>query len=176
MSSFRSAMASLSVATLVAGVLWPHLATTFLTALVAALALGYVGALIHRSGLPTAQWSDTYSPFDAVASPSDALTSPPAVLRMTTLLQPVTDPEAADRASIPGQARRILEAEASRRLAEHHGLSPLRPGDLDRIRALVSDATWELLGADPTRGAGPDRASLMPMSHLETILADVERL
>jgi hypothetical protein len=169
-------MASLSVATLLAGLLWPHLAATFLQALVAALALGYMGARTHRSSLPTALSSDAYSPFDAVTAPSRAPTSPPAVVHLTTLLQAVMDPEAARRALIPADARRILEAEASRRLAEHHGLSPLRPADLDRIRSLVSDATLALLRAAPMRDAGSATLGSIPMSRLESILDDVERL
>jgi hypothetical protein len=95
---------------------------------------------------------------------------------LTTLLQAVMDPEAARRALIPADARRILEAEASRRLAEHHGLSPLRPADLDRIRSLVSDATLALLRAAPMRDAGSATLGSIPMSRLESILDDVERL
>lgn len=176
MRTFGSAMATLGVAVLAAGLLWPHLALTFLQALLVVLALGYVGARIYRSRLPGALSSDSYSPFAGQTTGPRPATSPPAVRKLTTFLQAVEDPEAARRAPIPAEACRILAAEASRRLTEHHGLSPLRSDDHGRIRALVSEATWTLLPTEPTKGAVQAVVGAGSLAHLENILDDVERL
>jgi len=176
MRSSAGAMAALSVAMVAAGLLWPHLAATFLSVLVAALAHGCLGTRAYRSGLPTKVSNDVYSPFDSAAPRPRALKTPPAIAHMTTLLQAVADPEGADRALIPADASRILVAEASRRLSEHHGLSPHRPADEHRVRGLVSEATWTLLQSQPGRGTRAATLSSIPMSRLEIILDDVERL
>jgi hypothetical protein len=168
-------MTTLSVGVLMAGILWPHLALTFLQGLLVALVTGYLGARIYRSNLPEALSSDSYSPFAGGAMRSRPATRPQAVRRMTTLLQALEDPEAVRRAPIPAEACRILVAEASRRLAEHHGLDPVRPNDLDRIRGLVSHATWALLrtwrNEDAPAGLGSGS-----LADLDSILDDVERL
>lgn len=175
MRTFGATMATLSVGVLTAGLLWPHLALTFLYGLLLALVLGYLGARIYRSNLPAALSSDSYSPFAGGAVRSRPVTRPPAVRRMTTLLQAVADPEAARRAPIPAEAYRILVAEASRRLAEHHGLDPLRSDDLNRIRALVSDPTLALLRTAQNEDAHAEPGS-GSLADLEYILDDVERL
>jgi len=176
MRTFGTAMATLSVGVLTAGLLWPHLALIFLQGLLVALALGYVGARIHRSDLPVALSSDTYSPFAGLAPRPRRATRPPAVDKLTTLLQAVADPKAARRVPIPAEACRILVAEASRRLAEHHGLSPLRSEDRERVRALVSDPTWQLLRTEATRSVARDAVGWGSLAYLENVLDDVERL
>jgi hypothetical protein len=176
MRTFGTAMATLSVAVLAAALLWPHLAATFLQGLLVALALGYLGAVIQRSHLPTTLTSDSYSPFESLAPRPRSATSPPAVRHLTTLLRAAEDPDAARRAQIPAEVCRILSAEASRRLTEHHGVSPRRSDDEDRIRALVSDATWELLRTVSEKDGAHSGLGSGSLALLETILDDVERL
>lgn len=176
MRSFGAAMAALSLAVLTAGLLWPHLALVFFQSLVTALALAYVGARIHRARLPTALASDTYSPFDSGGSGPRRSGSPPGVRRLSTLLQSAADPGTAERALIPPDVRRILVAEASRRLAEHHGVRLDRPDGHERARDVLADATWSLVRAERTKDARWIEIESVPMSLLEEVLDDVERL
>jgi hypothetical protein len=88
----------------------------------------------------------------------------------------VEDPSAARVVPIPSAAHRTLVAEVSRRLSERHGLNTRDPDDHDRIRALVSDATWDLVrpGDDGVRSLAFRTA--VPLDRLSTILDDAERL
>ena len=159
-------MALLASAALTAGLIWPGLAMTLLQALVVAIALAYVAARLHGASLPTALTIESYSPFDSATGAVRPVSTPAAVRDMAALLKAVEDPQSARRASIPAGARRILTSEASRRLRENHRLSVSRMDDQPRIRALVSDATWSLLG---TTGR-------VQMEQLAQVLDDVERL
>lgn len=169
-------MATLSIAVLTAGLIWPHIAMGLLQALVVALALAYVGARTYRSSLPEELSSDSYSPFDGVAADPPTSTRPPAVRHLATLLRAVTDPEDSQRAPIPTAARQIIIAETSRRLTEKHSLSLLRPADHSRVRALLSDATWSLVRTAQRDRPGSQEGDTIPMNLLEDVLDDVERL
>lgn len=176
MRSFLSAMATLGVAVLIVGLVWPHIALSLLQGLIAALAVGYVGARTYGAQLPSSLSSDRYSPFDGVAAAPRPSQSPPAVRHLATLLQAAADPEDARRAPIPAAASRIIAAETSRRLAESHGLSFRRPGDHARIRSLLSDATWSLVRAERTKRRASAEGGPLPIQRLESVLDEVERL
>jgi hypothetical protein len=169
-------MATLSLGVLTAGLLWPHLAMVFLQALLLTLALAYLSGRLHKSKLPAALASDSYSPFEVVASTSPPATRPPAIRQLSRVLTAAGDQDAAQRVPIPAEIRRVLYAEGTRRLSEHHGLSPHRLEDRDRVNALLSTATQSLLRAGSVEKGGPPEAASIPMSLLANILDDVERL
>jgi hypothetical protein len=148
----------------------------FLQSLLLTLALAYLSSRLHKSKLPAALASDSYSPFEVVATTPPPATRPPAIRRLSRMLTAAGDQDAAQRVPIPTEIRRVLYAEATRRLSEHHGLSPLRLEDRDRVNALLSTATRSLLRAGSADRGGPLDDASIPMSLLANILDDVERL
>lgn len=176
MRAIGTVMATLSLAALVAGLAWPHLAGRFLQMLIASLAMCYVGARAYRSGLPMRMVGDTYSPFEARVSDRPLESHPAAIRKLATLLGAADDGESADRVAIPGQAQRIVAAEASRRLAEYRGLQLRDPSDHARIRTLVSAATWALICPETESPQSHVYRDPVPLSHLERVLDELERL
>lgn len=176
MRTFGSAVATLSVAFLVAGVVWPHLAGRLLQILVATLAVSWVAARAYRSGLPEGLVTDTYSPFDAHDLDRPPASQPPGVRKLAHELRAADDGETARRFAIPLPARRIVTAEASRRLAERHALSLSDPSDHRRIRSLVSESTWTLIHPESESARGYPSGDPVPLIHLDAILEDLEAL
>lgn len=179
MRSFGSGMAMISVGFLVAGIASPHLADRFLQMLLATLAIGFVGARMYRLRLPVQMAHETYSPFERRRD-EEPPSSPAVIGRLASQLGAAADPHRAARVPIPGAAAEIVFAEASRRLAEHHGLSLRRRSDHGRIRGLLSEPTWALISRstvtfdvapEPTAYVGP-----VPLSELDRILEDLENL
>lgn len=176
MKTFRTAIAMLSMAVLVVGLAWPHLAARLLQMLIAGLAMGYVGFRVYRSGLPAALAGDAYTPFEARATRPPSASRAPAIVKLATLLGAVDVAESADRVAIPEVALRIVSAEGSRRLAEYRGLHVHDPTDRGRIRDIVSEATWAVLRRDTEPSKRHTYGDAIPLSRLESILDDLERL
>lgn len=171
-----SALAALGVACLTVALVWPGLAGRLLLGLVLALAMAGVGARAYRAGLPATMSSDGYTPFDGVSLRSGPSPSPAVIESLAAQLRAVETPAQAAVVPVPSAARRILEAEVGRRLAEHHGLDPDDVRSHGRIRALVSEATWELIRPDGTGVRSLALRPPVPIRHLAEILEDAERL
>jgi hypothetical protein len=173
-------VAAVSCGYLAVGIAWPHVAERMLQMLLVTLALAFVGARIYRSGLPALMTQDTYSPFERRADESPPSTSPTAIRVLAGQIAAADDPRGAARAPIPGAAAQVVATEASRRLAEHHGLNLLDPTDHGRVRELLSQPTWALLEPTlptPTAEAGSSAPrGAVPLSELARILDDLERL
>lgn len=176
MRTFGSAVATLSVAFLVGGVVWPHLAGRLLQILVATLAMSWVAARAYRSALPERLVTDTYSPFDAHDLDRSRPSHPPAVRKLAHELRAADDGETAHRSAIPLAARRIVSAEAARRLAERHALSLNDPSHRHRIRGLLSEPTWALVRPGSESPRGYPSGDPVPLIHLDRILEDLEAL
>lgn len=180
MRSFASAMALVSCAYLVVAIAWPHVAERMLQMLLATLAFGWVGARVYRSALPMRMSHDAYSPFDRAREAPDPQTGPAALQALTKRLGSADDIRQAKRTAIPGEAAEIVCAEASRRLAECHGVVLGDPLDHARARDLVGESTWALIHpllhdvsapSDRRASRGP-----VPLSDLTRILDDLESL
>jgi hypothetical protein len=180
MRSLASAVVAVSCGYLAVGVIWPHVAERMLQMLLVTLALAFVGARIYRSSFPELMSQDAYSPFERHGHEAPASTSPTAIRVLARQIAAVDDSGGASRAPIPGAAAQIVSAEASRRLAENHGLSLLDPGDQGRVRELLSEPTWALLEPtlpNPAAGAGSSSIrGAVPLSELARILDDLEKL
>lgn len=176
MRTFGSAVATLSVAFLVAGVVWPHLAGRLLQTLVAVIVVSWVAARAYRSDLPESLVTDTYSPFDAHDVDRPPPSHPSAVRKLAHELRAADDGEAAHRFAIPLAARRIVSSEASRRLAERHALSLSDPSDHPRIRSLLSEPAWALIRPESESPRGYPSGDPVPLIHLDRILEDLESL
>lgn len=166
-----------SLGFLVGGLLLPGIAETLLRVFIASLALGWGAARALKAGLPTAVVHDGYSPFDdGLADPSPPAI-PDVVRRRARVLVAVDDPDGGALRPIPWEVERSLVQEAARRLEKGHGMMLGNATHAARIRGMVSDATWTLLGrADD----GTFRASLseraIPLARMDDILDDLERL
>ena len=174
--SVGSAVATMSVVFLMVGLVWPGFAATLLQALIGLLALAFVGTRVYRARLPAKLANDVYSPFDRMPPPTEPPSEPAAVRHLSSMLEPVEGGEAAKRVPIPVVAHRILVAEVSRRLAEHHGLDLSDPAEHPRIQDLVSDPTWALIRSELASGRTLALRDPVPVLSLSAILDDVERL
>jgi hypothetical protein len=170
---------AVSLVFLVAGILWPGVAGVLLRVLVVSLALGWGAARALRANLPTAAVHDSYSPFDGEPLDIPASAIPDVVWRRARWLTAIDDHRGGDLRPIPWPIARSLIHEAVRRLEKGHGLRFGNPADTARIRHMVSEATWTLLG----QGAGADTADLgrikarwVPLAQMDDILDDLERL
>lgn len=170
---------AVSLGFLVGGILWPGIAESLLRILLAALALGWVAARGLAMGLPSATVHDRYSPFDARLGDLPPPATPDVVWRRARALAAADEPDGSEPRPIPWPVARGLIAEAVRRLEGGHGLRLDRPADAARIRSMVSDATWTLLGhGDPAAARNLDAMTYrpIPLARLDDILDDLERL
>src|SRR5690606_753020 len=157
-----------SLAFLLAGIMWPQAASALLRLLLVTLALGYVAGRAYRALLPVSA-TRSYSPFDAPGAARPAPAAPHALRRLTAELGAANDARRARHTEIPRPVQWALVAEAARRLAEHHGLQLHDPDHHARIRALVSEPTWRLIDPGGSR-------EIVPLSRLDVILDDLEKL
>lgn len=169
-----------SLAFLAAGIAWPQAAEAWLRLLLATLATGFVAGRAYEALRPVSKRQDLYSPFDGEAITASPPTAPHALRDLTRELDAADDKRRARRTHIPRSVRWTVIDEASRRLAEHHGLSLDEPSHHAGIRALVSAPTWSLIAPSDTE---PRTASLpatdgprVPLSQLGRILDDLEKL
>ncbi len=169
-----------SIAVLVAGVAWPQAADALLRLLIATLALGFVAVRAHRAVEPLRTTRGRYSPFGRPTVERTPAVAPWALRKLTAELNAAGDARSARRTAIPSSATRIVRKEATRRLAEHHGLNLCDPTHHRRIRSLVSEPTWLLIHPDdPQAGPGTRptaRGPSVPLSRLGRILDDLEAL
>jgi hypothetical protein len=163
---------------LVAGIAWPQAAEGLLRLLLALLAVGFVLGRAYQAMLPAEMTQDAYSPFHDDGPPPAAV--PPALRDLNAQLRAADRTRDASRAEIPRAVRWRVIDEAARRLSERHGLRLEVPEHRAEIRALVSEPTWRLIASHGTGSAGPvARAGTtdpVPLSHLSTILDDLEKL
>jgi hypothetical protein len=168
-----------SLGFLIGGILWPGIAESLLRILLAALALGWVAARGLGTGLPAATVHDTYSPFDATLADLSPPATPDVVWRRARALAAADEPRRSDPRPIPWPVARGLIHEALRRLEGGHGLRFDRPADAARIRRMVSEATWALLGQGDL-SSDRDLVGVtyrpIPLTRLDDILDDLERL
>jgi len=157
-----------SLAFLLAGILWPQAASALLRLLLVTLALGFVAGRAYRALLPVSA-TRSHSPFDALGLARPAPTAPHALRRLTAELGAADDARRAGRTEIPRPVQWAVIDEAARRLAEDHGLHLHDPDHHARIRALVSEPTWRLIDPGGSR-------ELVPLSRLDVILDDLEKL
>lgn len=170
------ALVVLCVAVLSAGLIWPPFAGTFLRAFLAIAAVALVTRWTIRAPLPRRVATDTYSPFDSDATPPTPSSSLAGIQKLSALLKPVESAEDSQRAPIPETARRVLTTQARNRLAENHGLELESPDDHERIKTLLSEATWSLVRPRPRRGPSSAIANPVPQLLLGAILDDLEQL
>lgn len=177
-SPIAVAMAVSSLGFLVAGIIWPQAADALLRMLLATLAVGFVTALAHRAIRPMSATHDVPSPFGRVAAPRAPAVAPQALRKFTTELSAAEAARSARRNTIPLLARLTVRGEATRRLAQHHGLSLDESAHHPRIRSLVSEPTWQLIrpGDARTRSARDRtaRGQSVPLNELGRILDDLE--
>jgi hypothetical protein len=180
---FGVATVTASLAFLCAGLAWPQAAGALLRIFVVLLSIGFVLARAYEALLPSSA-PDAYSPFDGDAVGHTPATEPQALRSLGHDLSAADSPRRSERTPVPWSVRHTVIEEASRRLAEHHGLSLAERADHDTIRSLVSEPTWLLLssGADAhpesrgSRARGSAGGPVVPLSRLGTILDEVERL
>lgn len=169
-----------SLAFLAAGIAWPQAAEAWLRLLLATLATGFVAGRAYEALRPVSKRQDLYSPFDGHTITASPPTAPHALRDLTRQLDTADDERRARRTEIPRSVRWTVIDEASRRLAEHHGLSLGEPGHRANIRSLVSAPTWSLIApSDPGPHPAPRPAAhdpRVPLSQLGRILDDLERL
>lgn len=167
-----------SLGCLVGGILWPGIAESLLRILITSLALGWAAARALRMGLPAATMYDSFSPFDGILADAPPPSVPDVVERRARAVVAVDDPQGSHR-PIPWPVAQTLIRETVRRLEEGRGLRLGRSEDVLRIRRLLSESTWTLLGmgdsTDPSR-AGGAKESMVPLAQLDDILDDLERL
>ena len=174
--SFATSAATLAGFFFLLGIVAPNFAATFLRTLVVLLAVGNVGARAYRARLPVTLASDSFSPFDG-REPDRPLPETPAAIRgLAGQLEPVDDPQLRSVVPIPKATLRVIAGEATRRLAEHHGLNVDDPDAHGRIQALVAAPTWEVVRPVPKRRRGERMRDPVTIDRLEEILEDVERL
>ena len=176
MRSFGAATAALTAVFLLRALAWPHLATPLLQLLVALLSLAWVGARVMRAELPLGLATDTYSPFDARRPDATGPPLPEPVDRRARRLRAADEPDSAERFAVPGPECRLIADEATRRLAEHHGLDVRDPSERVRIRGLVGESTWRLLRDWTDARRRVVEAHSIPLARLDAILDDLERL
>ncbi|HLT90638.1 MAG TPA: hypothetical protein VKZ85_06810 [Woeseiaceae bacterium] len=157
-----------SLAFLLAGILWPQAASALLRLLLVTLALGFVASRAYRALLPVAA-TRSYSPFDALGAARTTPAAPHTLRKLTAELGAANDARRARHTAIPRPVRWAVIDEAARRLAEHHGLHLHDPDHHARIHALVSEPMWLLI--DPGESSEP-----VPLSQLDVILDDLEKL
>lgn len=168
-----------SVAFLVAGVIWPGLAGSLLRVLMAGLALGFLASRALGLGLPSATVYDTYSPFEGSLADRSPPSAPDVVRQRAQLLSRADDPEAEAGEPVPWPVARELLRELGRRLENGHGLRLEHPTQATRIREMVSAPTRALLGLSETSGSGASRHPedrFIPMADLDDVLDDLEKL
>ncbi|MFW6080219.1 MAG: hypothetical protein ACODAE_11405 [Gemmatimonadota bacterium] len=180
-----------AIAFLAAGLAWPQAAEGLLRLLLATLAVGFIVARAYEAMQPVRPRADTGSPFEGGVADRPPPEAPHVLRRLTKELAAADDARKARRTPVPRSVRWAVIDELSRRLAERHGLSLDDPADHERIRALVSEPTWSLVGprgavSDPgtrprpgTRRGGDGRAGgrgPVYVSELDRILDDLERL
>lgn len=174
------AMIIASLAFLAAGIVWPQAAEVWLRLLLVTLAVGFVAGRAHEALLTVGTRPDFSSPFHGHATTRSPPAAPAALRDLTRELRAADDERRAGRAEIPRSVRWTIIDEASRRLAEHHGLSLDEPAHEASIRELVSGSTWSLIhpsGPAPRPGPRPPGAGQrVPLSQLDRILDDLERL
>ena len=168
-----------SLVFLLAGVIWPGVADTLLRVFLWGLALGWVAFRGLGAGIPAATMHDSYSPFDGPPLEVPPSPVPDVVRRRARAVAAIDDPRRGPAGPIPWPVAQGLILEVVRRLEKGHGLRPDLPGDAPRIRRLVSDPTWALLGLEARPGrldlSGPgDRR--VPLARLDDILDDLEKL
>lgn len=174
------AMVIASLVFLATGIVWPQAAEVWLRLLLVTLAVGFVAGRAHEALLPVSTRPDFSSPFHGNATSPVAPAAPDALRDLTRELEAADDERLALRSEIPRSVRWTVIDEASRRLAEHHGLSLDEPAHRAGIRSLVSVPTWSLIHpSDPELrpGTRPFAGSRrVPLSELGRILDDLERL
>lgn len=168
------------LAFLLAGLLWPQAAEALLRLLLATLAVGFVLVRGHRAMRSVRATERSSSPFDRDVATRRPPAAPHVLRRLTADLSAADDARRARRTAIPRTVRWTVVDEASRRLAEHHGLSLDDPTHHPEIRSLVSEPTWSLIGPrDPRAGPGKrsaGRGGPVPLTQLDRILDDLEGL
>lgn len=173
-------MAVSSISFLVAGIIWPQAADALLRMLLVTLAVGFVTALAHRVVRPVRATHDVHSPFGRVPAPRAPAVAPHALREFTTELGAAEAARSARRTTIPLLARLTVRREASRRLAQHHGLSLDDTTHHPPIRSLVSEPTWQLIRpGDPRTRPARERTTRehsVPLTELGRILDDLEAL
>ncbi|MGD2068902.1 MAG: hypothetical protein PVI57_09550 [Gemmatimonadota bacterium] len=168
-----------SLAFLVAAVVWPQAAEMLLRILVVAVACGFVLARAHRAGLPERMTDESFSPFRSRAEGPGPRAVPLVVRAFGEEVRAADHPRVARRTEIPWVVARTVGREVSRRLAEHHGLRLDRREHHPRIRGLLSEPTWHLVAPTASEeevDAGTSSYGSVPLSRLEPILDDLERL
>lgn len=174
MSSFGTSIAAVAGVFLAMAVAVPGWAGRLLDVLVATLAIAMVGRRIYRSRIPGGVGSESYAPFDRVTVDRPTPELPAPIRGLADSLRATADPAQARRFAIPPAAQRVVVAEAERRLHQRHDLSLHDPAAHGRIRSLVSDSTWALIGPAPSGGSL--LRDPVPQAHLGHILDDLERL
>lgn len=167
---------AVSLGFLVGGIIWPGVAESLLRILLIGLALGWGAARALAIGLPTATVYGTFSPFDSDLTDRLPPSIPDVVRRRARALTAADDPERGALRPIPWPVVQDLIHEAARRLEKGHGLRLGRPGDGARIRAMVSESTWTLLGLEGPSGAFEGAYHAIPLARLDDIIDDLERL
>jgi hypothetical protein len=178
MGPMGAAVGATGVIFLVAAIILPEAADGLLRLFVATLAFVVVGVRAFQAVLPVRTAQDFYSPFEDDVSPRDAAPAPQLLRTLRAELDGADDAAIARRKAVPSVVRDLVMEEAGRRLSEGHGLLLNDAAHHDRIRALVSAATWGLIRPSiAARGAAdPSVATAVPLSQLDLILDDVERL
>lgn len=168
-----------SLGCLVGGILWPGFAESLFRLLLVSLALGWAAARGLSMGLPAATMYDSFSPFEGVLADGSPPSAPDVVQRRARTLVGVDDPDGGAHRPIPWPVAQTLIHETARRLEVGRGLRLNRPEDVPRIRRLVSDSTWTLLGLGDTAGgstAGGAKEWIVSLARMDDILDDLERL
>jgi hypothetical protein len=172
-SSFLAgiAIAAISFGFVAAGIAWPQAASSLLRLLLVTAAILFVAARAWHALAWVHHKPDRQSPFNGLVSTHTPPVAPHALRRLSAQLHAAANAEQTRATPIPWTTRRMLIDEASRRLAERHGLDLGDPNHHAHIRSLVSEPTRLLILTDDA--TTPDSLS---MRHLEPILDDLENL
>lgn len=173
---FGVAMIIASVAFLAAGIIWPQAAEVWFRLLLVTLAVGYLLGRAYDALQPVSTRPDFSSPFHGPAVTRNRPAAPAALRELGRELSAADDARRARRIEIPRSVRWTVIDEATRRLAEHHGLSPREPSHHEPIRSVVSEATWSLIRPLGPGARGSAASRHVPLSQLGHILEDLERL